>query len=166
MSVSVGETFETLLQSLTDLNDGFYRMVYGLFWHLQRGDITAEQNLAEVTLQLDHPEVEELMKNNVLNIKPAQLFVVTDSAGYAFYMGYDALTVRQLHQQHFTNFKNITRATRLMYKTFTLATTRKDISPFEYRYQVPTMPCYLGHASAGSYVLHNLQQGGGRGATA
>lgn len=166
MAISVGETFETLLKSLTDVNDGFYRMVYGLFWHLQRGDITAEQNLAEVMLQLDHPEVESLMQNNVLNIKPAQLFVVTDSTGYAFYLGYDVLTVRQLHQQHFTNFKQVTRATRLMYKTFTLAAMHKDISPFEYRYEVPSMPCYLGHASAGSYVLHNLQRGGGRSATA
>ena len=166
MSVSVGETFETLLKSLTDVNDGFYRMVYGLFWHLQRGDITAEQNLAEVTLQLDHPEVDSLMQSNALNIKPAQLFVVTDTAGYAFYLGYDALTVRQLHQQNFSGFKKVTKATRLMYKTFTLAAMRKDISPFEYRYEVPTMPCYLGHAAATSYVLHDLQRGGGRSATA
>lgn len=154
MVVKVSEAFGLLIEAITHPNDGFYRVVHALYRELQLGQIQPDALFCETNLAITHPEVEALMKSDVLAIRPVQLYVVPQAKCYAFYLAHDALSVKHLHDNKFSDTTKVVNASRLLYTSFTLAATGETISPFCYRHQVPQLPYYLGLAEAGQYVLY------------
>lgn len=152
--VKVSEAFALLVEAITDKNDGFYRVVYAIYRELQLETLTASSPFCDAVLDITHPEVEVLMKSDVLAIRPVQLYAARSDVGYAFYLARDALSVKHLHSDTFRDTTKVINASRLLYTSFTLAATGETISPYDFRHRVPSLPYYLGRAEAGQYVLY------------
>lgn len=153
MTLTVHEGLELLMQNIcaTDYEtDKFYSMTYDAFWQLQEGLVTPQTDFQQV--QWDCPPAVPLKEQNVFAIQPIQLYAVQDHYGYAFWLGLEALSVDQAHRQNFGQGR-VQNARRLMYKTFTDATTMRGITPQSFRHTVPSLPYYMGHAQAGKLVL-------------
>lgn len=112
------------------------------------------------SLDFDQESISELIKKNVLGLGQIKLYVVTASKElYAFYFARNALEASSHHQRIFHQQPmNIVEAHRLLHKLMYLVDLDKEMFLIDYRKEVLQFPAYIGHAKAGEYILHRLDQ--------
>ncbi|WP_223557119.1 hypothetical protein [Lysinibacillus sphaericus] len=151
-------TVKEILEYATEYE--LYRLAHQVFWAVstQRIDLTDDSNkLLEVTY--DEVAVREITDRNVLGISRIMLYIVESFAQYAFYFASNLLEVSSLHQEKFGELTGaIKEAHRFLTKVMYLADLDIQISLIDHRKTIVQFPAYLGHAAAGQYILHRLDQ--------
>lgn len=151
-------TVKEILEYATEFE--LNRLAHRVFWAVstQRINLADDSNkLLEIIY--DEVAVREMTDRNVLGIGRIKLYVVESFAQYAFYFANNPLEVSMLHREKFSEVTGaITEAHRLLTKVMYFADLDIRISLIDHRKTIVQFPAYLGHAAAGQYILHRLDQ--------
>lgn len=151
-------TVKEILEYATEFE--LCRLAHQVFWVVstQQINLADDSNkLLEVTY--DELAVHEMTERNVLGIGRIKLYVVESFAQYAFYFASNSLEVSIMHHEKFgERIGAITEAHRLLTKVMYFADLDIHIPLIDHRQTIVQFPAYLGHAAAGQYILHRLDQ--------
>nr|WP_054549348.1 hypothetical protein [Lysinibacillus sphaericus] len=151
-------TVKEILEYATEFE--LCRLAHQVFWAVS----TQQINLADDSNKLlevayDELAVHEMTERNVLGIGRIKLYVVESFAQYAFYFASNSLEVSVMHCEKFGERTGaITEAHRLLTKVMYFADLDIHIPLIDHRKNIVQFPAYLGHAAAGQYILHRLDQ--------
>lgn len=151
-------TVKEILEYATEFE--LYRLAHQVFWAVS----TQQINLADDSNKLlevayDELAVHEMTERNVLGIGRIKLYVAESFAQYAFYFASNSLEVSVMHREKFGERTGaITEAHRLLTKVMYFADLDIHIPLINHRKTIVQFPAYLGHAAAGQYILHRLDQ--------
>lgn len=151
-------TVKEILEYATEFE--LCRLAHQVFWAVSTQQINlVEDSNKLLELIYDEAAVHEMTERNVLGIGHIKLYVVESFAQYAFYFASNPLEVSVLHREKFgERIGAITEAHRLLTKVMYFADLDIQISLIDHRKTIVQFPAYLGHASAGQYILHRLDQ--------
>lgn len=135
-------------------------LAHQVYWAITTQNIalTADSNCLK-ELEYDTDKIQQMAAENLLCIGRIKLYVVSSGKMYAFYFAKDALEASMFHSKKFgEKVTQITEASRLLFKPMYLTDLDLETSLIEYRMSLVQFPAYLGHATAGKYILQRLDQ--------
>lgn len=151
-------TVKEILEYATEFE--LCRLAHQVFWAVSTQQINlADDSNKLLELIYDEAAVHEMTERNVLGIGRIKLYVVESFAQYAFYFASNPLEVSVMHREKFGERTGaITEAHRLLTKVMYFADLDIHIPLINHRKTIVQFPAYLGHAAAGQYILHRLDQ--------
>ncbi|MGE7917253.1 hypothetical protein [Lysinibacillus xylanilyticus] len=151
-------TVKEILEYATEFE--LRHLAHQVFWAVSTQQINlADDSNKLLELSYDEAAVREMTDRNVLGIGRIKLYVVESFAQYAFYFANNALEVSMLHREKFGEVAGaITEAHRLLTKEMYFSDLDIQISLIDHSKTIVQFPAYFGHAAAGQYVLHRLDQ--------